>query len=532
MKELKLSIISYFKGLEPKQLAYIIGLVSFILYLPSFFFDFTYDDFHQIHNHPLVTSPSFTIDTLLFPFFEPTFPGDVFRPLSVFTYRLNFLVFGLNAPSFHFINIVLNTLVSILVFYLGNSITRNKNISFLAAIWFTIHPLHVEAVASVVGRAELLSAFLGLSSIFLFKKSLSQESSIRRITFTLLTCLVFLLGVFSKESCITLLPLIPLCCFYMYDKTSIGYEGRFRRILLASLALALTSFVYLFIRQTILNDLFLPSTSEGTYWVENPLIKEGFFNRLIPGLVLLGKYIKLLIFPLRLSADYSATFNNFWSDIYSFSGFISILFSLSFIWSAYKVRTKSFFVFGIWFLTTISIALNIAFPIGTIFAERLAYLPSIGFFLFFVLLFKNLIPKLEVDPSFFYFLFAIILAFNLFRTSLRLPVWQDNETLFSSTLVDSPNSPKAKINLGLQRYNQKRYTESSQLFQAAITEDPKRNFPYPYLVNSLIYQGKLKEAELWCRRALQMDPNNKQVAKALRRIVKVRGDFILDNSLD
>ena len=313
-----LNTIAYFRGLNPKQLALVSGIVAFVLYLPSFFFDFTYDDFHQIHNHPIVTSSAVTIESLLFPFFEPTFPGDVFRPLSVFSYRINFLLFGFNASSFHLLNIILHSLISALVFFLGNSITRSKGASFLAALWFAVHPLHVEAVASIVGRAELLSAFLGLSSIFLFKKSLSQNSSVSRIVFTLFTCLVFFLGMLSKESCITLLPLIPLCCFYMYDKTSIGYEGRFRRISLASVALILTSFVYLFIRQTILNDLFLPNTSEGIYWVENPLIKEGFFGRIIPGLVLFGQYLKLLIFPLRLSADYSATSNDFWASIFFF----------------------------------------------------------------------------------------------------------------------------------------------------------------------------------------------------------------------
>ena len=136
-----------------------------------------------------------------------------------------------------------------------------------------------------------------------------------------------------------------------------------------------------------------------------------------------------------------------------------------------------------------------------------------------------------MEPSFFYFLLAIILVFNVFRTSIRLPVWQDNESIFSSTLVDSPASPKAKINLGLHRYNQKRYVESSRLFQAAIIEDPTRKFPYPYLINSLIYQTRLEEAELWCKKALQIDPSNKQVAEALRRIIKVRTDFVLDSGL-
>ncbi|MCB0317446.1 MAG: hypothetical protein KDD56_01730, partial [Bdellovibrionales bacterium] len=147
-----------------KRLALISWLIPFFIFLPSLFFDFSYDDFHQIHFHDFLKTNEISIESVLFPFFEATFPGDVYRPLTVFSYRINFLLFGLNPLSYHLFNILLLATVTCLVFLLVREICKNLTLSFLASLWFAINPLRVEVVASIVGRAELLSALFGISS--------------------------------------------------------------------------------------------------------------------------------------------------------------------------------------------------------------------------------------------------------------------------------------------------------------------------------------------------------------------------------
>ncbi|MEZ4754222.1 MAG: tetratricopeptide repeat protein [Bdellovibrionota bacterium] len=515
----KLSILSEIKA---SNLAFICAALAFLIYLPTIFYDFSYDDFHQIHNNTLVTSPELSLDTLLFPFFEPTFPGDVYRPLTVLSYRLTYMLIGLQPAVFHFFNVLLHSLITFLVFLLSFKTLKHKELAFFSATWFAVHPIHVEAVASVVGRAELLAAFFGLCSIFVFSKFLTQRTSLLRVTLLLASSTLLLLGTLSKESCLTLLPLTPIIALLMIEKTMYGYESRIRRSVLASIAIILTAIVYLFIRQTILNDLFLPDTTQGSFWVENPLIKTPLLERIVPGIILLGRYLELLILPIRLTADYSATYLDFWTAIKSNSGILSLVIASCFLSSLYYLRNNRYSIFGVWVFLTISIVLNIAFPIGTLFAERLAYLPSIGFCIFAVFLLANFLIKHPSKNRFLIPLLSIIILLSAFRTVIRIPVWENNESLFMTTLSDSPNSPKAKINLALQRYNQKRYQEAAQLFQTAILEDPERIFPYPYLINSLLFTGNMLEAELWCKRALQVSPEDKKIAKALHRIIEYK----------
>ena len=86
-----------------------ISLVAALLYLPALGFDFVYDDHYQVLTNRSVLSGDRSIGSVLKLFLEATFPGDLYRPITVISYRLNYLVTGLSANAFHLINITYST---------------------------------------------------------------------------------------------------------------------------------------------------------------------------------------------------------------------------------------------------------------------------------------------------------------------------------------------------------------------------------------------------------------------------------------
>ena len=159
-------------------------LVAIILFWQTLSFDFAYDDFYHIHQHSLVTSQDITFSTILFPFFEATFPGDLFRPIAVLSYRLNYIFAELNPASYHAVNLILHIFCSLLVFTLTLTVLRNKWVAFVSALFFAVHPIHIEAVANIIGRAELLSCFFILASLLLFRIWSSFCRSFKAIFFS------------------------------------------------------------------------------------------------------------------------------------------------------------------------------------------------------------------------------------------------------------------------------------------------------------------------------------------------------------
>src|SRR3989344_2011061 len=94
----------------------------------------------------------------------------LFRPVTMASYALNFALLGRGPSGFHLVNIILHALNVVLVFLVTHKLLKHKRPAIFAALLFLAHPLHVEAVTSIVGRAELL-AFLGSLLAILSKES-------------------------------------------------------------------------------------------------------------------------------------------------------------------------------------------------------------------------------------------------------------------------------------------------------------------------------------------------------------------------
>lgn len=151
----------------------LIGLVCGLVFGNSLSNDFTFDDSSAIvSNRHVHTNDTDWLSVWWVDYWGTPIQSEhshkSYRPLTTLTFRLNFLFSGLNAWSYHATNVLLHALVSCILYRLMLNVLNDYAPSLLLTLWFAVHPVKCDAVASIVGRAELLSTFFFLMALFCF----------------------------------------------------------------------------------------------------------------------------------------------------------------------------------------------------------------------------------------------------------------------------------------------------------------------------------------------------------------------------
>ncbi|MGA2266966.1 MAG: DUF1736 domain-containing protein, partial [Bryobacteraceae bacterium] len=228
---------------------------------------------------------------------EEYWPGTsangLYRPLTTFSYLLNYAVFGngTRPAGYHWVNLALHAVNVSLVYLLGILVFEAAAPALaLAALW-GLHPLLTESVTNIVGRADLLAAFGVLAGLLCYLKSATARGR-RKLYWVAAMVAAQAVGIFSKENA-AVLPGIML----LYDLTWRGRTAwRERAMAYAALAPPLAAFFYLRGR--------LPMHILARFG-DNPLITADFWTARLTAIKVIGKYLWLFVWPARLSADYS-----------------------------------------------------------------------------------------------------------------------------------------------------------------------------------------------------------------------------------
>ena len=478
-------------------------ILAFLLYGNTLFNGFVNDDKPLVAENRLIRDP-YGVARIFTSGYWTTNDHSVpelYRPLTIFSFSLNYLVVGLSPSGYHLINIVLHAMVCWLVFRLALLLGRSPATAWAAGLLFAVHPLHTEAVTPVVGRSELLAAGFSLGALLLHRRRRNNPGIPWRAS--ILTALCYLAAVFSKESAFTLPALLLLTDIAFPEEESSG--GRivpWKPYLLYNLA----ALFYLGIRITVLGAV---ATSDARA-LDNPLLSMGRGTALGTALVTLGKYAWLLVWPWRLSADYSG------GEIPPASGpgdprllaslvFLGLALGFAFLgWRRRRLASySSFFLF-----VAILPVSNLLFFIGTIFGERLVYFPSVGFCLLLGTAWSALRRRQAPLAA---FLLALSLLACAARTATRNRIWKDDASFAIATARDAPNSPKAQFNLGvfLEEHSNPRGAEVAYARAAQLA--PEWADTHFNRAGVLARTGRLAEAIDAYRRALALRPEDPRV---------------------
>ena len=424
---------------ERLRFATLLGLTT-LVYGNTLLNGFTLDDYLYIFNNPAVTSPSVS------GLFAATRDSNVFRPVTFAALALNWAAGGANAWGYHLVNLLLHAAVTLLLYLvlrkLLEIVPQGATVAWAVALLFAVHPIHTEAVASIVGRSELLAAGFLLAAWLLH---LNDEP------FPALFC--FVVALLAKESAVVFLPL-AIAGDYA--------RGKLKPILRYGW-IAGVGVLYMAVLWKVQGGRF---GEKGVNFLDNPLAHLPASLRILNALRVAWKYLALHVYPATLSCDYSYNGILLYSNLrHTLPPAVLAAFLLAlWIWAIWTKR-KEWVLAGAVYFVGFGVTANILVPTGTIMGERLAYLPSAGFCLLVTLVFFRLgFPNRKLATA----VFAIIVTALAMRTVIRNRDWRDNFTLFSAAVRAVPGSARAHAGLGGEYMRRDQLDSASREFQIVL----------------------------------------------------------------
>uniref|UniRef100_Q01TY2 Tetratricopeptide TPR_2 repeat protein n=1 Tax=Solibacter usitatus (strain Ellin6076) TaxID=234267 RepID=Q01TY2_SOLUE len=358
-----------------------------------------------------------------------------YRPLTNSTYLLNYAILGNGTSPFgyHCFNLLLH-LANILLLYLCCLHLFNHRdpkgdpagaLALAAAALFSVHPLLTETVTNIVGRADMLAAFGILAGLLCHIRAGSATGRSRTLWLTGVSAAVAI-GIFSKENAV-----VVLAAMLLYD---LGYRPKAWRSSLAGYVAACVPLAAFFVlRYVFLSPLMdrLPDMGD------NPLLSADFLTGRATALLVLGKYLWLLVFPVALSPDYS--YNQIplasWTSPAVLAPLAICIAIAALTLAAFRTRKHVFF-FAAFFLVALAPVANIFILIGTIMGERLLYLPVMAFAACLAVAIHRFARHRYALPA----AVGVFCTLYAARTFARNRDWHDEISLWSSAAQVSPGS--------------------------------------------------------------------------------------------
>ncbi|MDP3800451.1 MAG: tetratricopeptide repeat protein [bacterium] len=413
--------------------AFILALffvLVFLIYGKTISGDFVFDDRYVANSSQIFQLENFG-NIITSPYWSTE--SGLYRPITLVSYAINYSIFGAKPWNFHLVNLILYAWACCLIFIFVKRLTKQELLGFLSALIFLVLPIHSEAVANIIGRAEILALFFSL--LFLLE-ILKEKPKIA------LAGLWLLLALGSKENAVVVIPLGII--LFLQKNTNLKYKD--------GLLAFWGAFLYFGARLQVLGWNYFSSLE--TSIVENPLKFEPLVPRVATSFKVLAMYLQKTLWPFNLCSDYSynqiPVLKNF-ANISALIGFAIFIMSVALIFIFWKrVPIISFsaaiFVFG--FLITS----NIFFTTGTIAGERLMYYPSLGLAIILAYLLMLLIKRNSQIKMIVCTLTILLIIFYSWQSHIRSLDWLTEKNLFISAAKCAPNSVLSRSNLGAMLY--------------------------------------------------------------------------------
>jgi len=537
--------------------AFSIFLLTLLVYTPSLKNDFVWDDYDYVYRNNAIKS----LNSQSLYWMLTSFRTANWHPLTWLSHAIDYALWGLKPWGHHLTNIILHGLNASLVFFLVVRLMLKKQeanerksplkeplsipaksliVAGVTALLFGLHPLHVESVAWVAERKDLLCALFFLLSILSYLSYASSAIKRDRWIWFNICLLSFILALMSKPMAVTL-PLILLLLDLYPLKRFERYFHKNLSILLEKIpffALSITSSVITIIAQD----------SGGAV---RSLERMPLSFRLINGLHSLVYYLEKMIWPHMLVPFYPLPSYIYPFDLqYIMSGILVLATTGICLWMVKKGNYLFFTAWSYYIITLLPVLgiIQVGFQAA---ADRYTYLPSISPFLLLglgvVLVWgKFSLTRFKTELRCLLMVAIFIAVFLLsYLTINQIRIWQDSEIFwnyvisafpfpksdplahynlgvayakkgmvdeaieeYKKVLSIKPHSAKAHYNLGVAYARKAMVVEATSEFKKAIAIKPNLVEAYYKLGTLLETQGKLKDAISAYREAIHINPHH------------------------
>src|SRR6058998_281843 len=452
-------------------------VISFLLvalcYVNSLPNDFVFDDGPIVSSNPVIRTIS-PIQFLKSPYWTKQQYAGIYRPFVVFSLSVDYAIWKRWAPGFRLTNLAVHAINGVLVFSLYQSIAGAGIVPLIAMIIYLVHPVHTEAVTTIVGRSELFAACFLLAAWLLFRQGRTGWAA-----------LAFLLALLSKENAIVLPAILLLT----------SPRGRRWIRLLPMIFVALA---YLALRYSVLGGLGIPVSAQ---YMGGRLT---YFERLLTSGRVFLQYLILIFYPVHLAGDYDYNAIPI-ANFVDWDAWLGLVLIAATVVTAYFYRHRNWAVsLGLSFALIVFIpASNWIMPISILMAERFLYLPMIGL----ALVGATALSQLE-DRRLRRLVGIGALSTAVVLCNSHDYIRRDDFTFFKNMVRVVPNSAKARLGWGFALTKAGRNDEAERELEAGLRIIPD----YPELLAALALARTTSTscARAWplLNRAIQIDPKH------------------------
>ena len=478
----------------------VIGLGALVLvcFAQTRYFDFVNIDDSLYASENLYVREGLSLKGLTWAY--TNYDAAMWIPVTWISLMADTSFFGRGPEGHHITNVLLHLLNTLLLFAVFNKMTRSLSKSALLAAIFAVHPLHVESVAWITERKDVLSTFFGLISIWYYV----QYVCTGRWMFYGLCFISLALGLMSKALLVTwpflflLLDYWPLDRFFARPDQACPYSGRWhrvRRLLVEKLPLMVPV------------GLIVVATVAGAHFRQAviPTNDISLFTRIGNALVSYVSYVAKAVWPANLSVFYP--YRDHEALLWPAVGAFFLLGSLTFVVLRAARRAPYLAVGWFWFLGSLVPVIGLVQVGDQAMADRFMYVPLIGLGIMVIWGIDHIWkrrgrgrgPLLAV---------AIAIIFSLSVATYRQATkWENSIKLFEHALSINPENALAHGSLGAAYLQQGLNEKAEYHYRKALEISPSKANVASNMGNLMMSQGKLEEAEEMYLHSIRLGPD-------------------------
>ncbi|MFZ5571367.1 MAG: tetratricopeptide repeat protein [Thermodesulfobacteriota bacterium] len=429
------------------------------------------------------------------------------HPMTMLSHMLDVHLYGLNPGGHHFTSLLLHILNTLLLYLLLNRLSSEPWPSLFVAILFAVHPLHVESVAWVAERKDVLSTFFWFLTVLSYLRFLEHKTFINY----LMALTFFSLGLMAKPMLVTL----PFSLLLM-DFWPLGRIGRKTKSVALQadtktateknwnsgfpVYIILEKIPFLIIVAVFCVIVFKVQQIEGAVAPRDIIPLE---SRLLNALISYCRYLVKTAWPFQLSVFYPfPQVISLWLPVSA--GFALFCFSL---FALFQSSKRPWLFFGwFWYVGTLVPVIGIIQVGAQSMADRYTYIPLIGIFIAMAWEIAEWVKKHQFRKKFLLPTGSILVAAFSILTWVQVHHWRDSITLYEHVLRINDDNSVIQNTMGLAKLDRNRVQEAIQHFSKAIWLKPDNGKPYNNLGIALVQNNQLALAEQAFRNAIELMP--------------------------
>lgn len=490
---------------RPRTLCLLLALVTVLVYSPVRHAGFLVFDDSDYAGDRHVQS-GLTAEGVKWAF--TTFHASNWHPLTWLSHMLDASLFGPNPGPQHFVNVLFHAANAVLLFVLLFRLTNKLWPAAFVAALFAWHPLHVESVAWISERKDVLSMFFGLLTLMTYvgyaQKSTAHnpQSTVRYIT----TLVLFALGLMAKPMLVTLpcvmllLDIWPLGRLRVFTSITEGRDSRVTEHETGNTKIFIEKVPFFILTAVSCILTYLAQRTEAVMSLEQRPLGLRVENAVVSYAEYLGK----AIWPAKLAVIYPLP-----TQIPAWQiGAAAVLLVVisAFAWAMRK-RAPYVLIGWLWFLGTLVPVIGLVQVGGQALADRYTYFPLIGVFIAIGFGAMDLAARFRISTAALAAAATLSLGACLAATAYQLRFWQDSEALFTRAIAVTKDNAIAHINLGVALEQADHRQEALAEYKKAVEIDPNRFQGHNNYANLLAATGERQKAFNQYQEALRLNPN-------------------------